>query len=490
MVGFTGWKRTAIYLTALVAFLTVFLTVVLMVSVFALYREPESSFDDADTDRRQVDSLGQSRLFRGRCDTASKANLWIHLVINIIGTCILASSNFFMQSLMAPTRQEVDKAHAAGQWVEIGVQSPRNCRFVSWRKTTFWFLFGLTSIPFHLIFNGCVLESKASNGFNLVVAAEPFLHGAWDGLLPIEYWGDNFYHNKTLIKINESLSARDVSKNWEKIYVQDCIRRYNNTRSALTKYRHVVMVISNPDEETTRGWSRSQVLKHPNDTIFDVPINATKQEIEAINPLWSINSYHRDGTGNDGCQPIEQPLLNPRPNVLDEKTGEYRFNEKVYRPAYQTMQVRYCLSEKYEAPCRLSIANSLLLSVCIIKGSRSGHDPQNDDVIGLGLDLLPLLGMTVVANLPQLILSLCYMVYNSLFTRMLAEFEWFNYSVRFRALRVTDPRGQQNSTYRLQLPYRWSVPLLTVSTLLHWVYSNCIYVSNYDGKNLRLFEIR
>lgn len=366
MARFTGWKRTAIYLTLLAAFFTISLTVVLLVSLFYLDREPESAFDDGDTDRRQVDSLGQSRLFRGRCDTASKANLWIHLAINIIGTCILGSSHFFMQSLMAPTREEVDKAHTAGQWVEIGVQSPQNCRFVSWRKTIFWLLFGLSSIPFHLIFNGCVLESKASNGFNLVVAAESFLHGAWDGLLPIEYWGDNFYHNKTLLKINESLSAREVNNNWEKIDLQDCIRRYNNTKSALTEYRHVVMVISNPNEDKTRGWSRSQVLKHPKDNIFDVPFNATKQELEAINPLWSVNSYHRDGTGNDGCQTIEQPLLNPRPNVLDGKTGKYSFNEKVYQPAYQTMQARYCLSEKYEAPCRLSIVNSLLLSVCLM----------------------------------------------------------------------------------------------------------------------------
>jgi len=87
----------------------------------------------------------------------------------------------------------------------------------------------------------------------------------------------------------------------------------------------------------------------------------------------------------------------------------------------------------------------------------------------------------MLANTPQLILSICYMVYNGLYTRMLAEFEWASFSTSYQPLRVTNKKGQQRSTYRLQLPYRWSVPLLVVSLLLHWLYSNVLYVSLYEG---------
>lgn len=111
------------------------------------------------------------------------------------------------------------------------------------------------------------------------------------------------------------------------------------------------------------------------------------------------------------------------------------------------------------------------------------HAPQNEDVKNEQLDQLPLISLTMVANTPQLILSICYLAYNGLFTRMLAEFEWSKYSVAFRSLRVTEPRGSQNATYRLQLPYRFSIPLIIISIGLHWVYSNCIYVSNYEGKH-------
>lgn len=88
--------------------------------------------------------------------------------------------------------------------------------------------------------------------------------------------------------------------------------------------------------------------------------------------------------------------------------------------------------------------------------------------------------LTVLANTPQLVLSICYLAYSGLLTRMWVEFEWSSYSVDFKTLRVTRPRGQQRSTYRLQLPYRWSIPLLGISALLHWVYSNCLYVSKYE----------
>lgn len=54
-------------------------------------------------------------------------------------------------------------------------------------------------------------------------------------------------------------------------------------------------------------------------------------------------------------------------------------------------------------------------------------------------------------------------------------------ATRYKALRVTNPKGQQSSTYFLQLPYRYSVPLLAISILLHWVLSGCIYILVTEG---------
>jgi hypothetical protein len=95
------------------------------------------------------------------------------------------------------------------------------------------------------------------------------------------------------------------------------------------------------------------------------------------------------------------------------------------------------------------------------------------------------LGSTVVVNLPQLGLSIAYFSFNGLFTRMISEREWANFSISFRPLRVSRPRGSQKSTYRLQLPYRWSIPLIIVSGTLHWLVSNASYKQTYSSTQMQ-----
>ena len=68
------------------------------------------------------------------------------------------------------------------------------------------------------------------------------------------------------------------------------------------------------------------------------------------------------------------------------------------------------------------------------------------------------------------------MTYNSLFTCMLLAEEWRGYAHKRKALRVTSASAKQRSTYWLQLPYRYSVPLLVASSTLHWLVSQSIFL--------------
>lgn len=55
---------------------------------------------------------------------------------------------------------------------------------------------------------------------------------------------------------------------------------------------------------------------------------------------------------------------------------------------------------------------------------------------------------------------------------MLLAHEWSAYFTKHKSLRVLSSRqGQQRSTYFLQLPYRYAILLLFLSTLLHWLTS-------------------
>lgn len=79
-----------------------------------------------------------------------------------------------------------------------------------------------------------------------------------------------------------------------------------------------------------------------------------------------------------------------------------------------------------------------------------------------------------------MLLSFLYLVLNGLFTSMALSAEWARFARQRRAFRVSFPRGEQRSTYFLQLPYRLGVPLLVVSTLLHWLISQSIFVAQVN----------
>lgn len=87
----------------------------------------------------------------------------------------------------------------------------------------------------------------------------------------------------------------------------------------------------------------------------------------------------------------------------------------------------------------------------------------------------------LIANSLQLGLSIIYVTYNNFLTRLLVGRGWAMRSFQHSSLRVTTPRGRQRSTYRLQLPYRYSVPLMVSCGILHWLMSNTIYIFISQG---------
>lgn len=90
-------------------------------------------------------------LFEGDCKRARKLNSGLHFLINLLSTILLSSSNYCMQCLSAPTRREIDKGHAAGTWLDIGVLSVRNLRHISGKRVVIWTLLLLSSLPLHLL---------------------------------------------------------------------------------------------------------------------------------------------------------------------------------------------------------------------------------------------------------------------------------------------------------------------------------------------------
>ena len=84
----------------------------------------------------------------------------------------------------------------------------------------------------------------------------------------------------------------------------------------------------------------------------------------------------------------------------------------------------------------------------------------------------------------QLILSFLYFLFNGICTCMLLAKEWSEYAYERKTLRVSSPIEKQRSTYFLQLPYKYAIPLLIFSGALHWFVSQSIFLANINGYNV------
>jgi len=94
---------------------------------------------------------GVGTLYSGSCEKSKTIGLWLHLGINALSTLLLSGSNYTQQCLAAPTRSEIDAAHARRLWMDIGVPSIRNLSRIKLERRLLWVAIGITSIPLHLL---------------------------------------------------------------------------------------------------------------------------------------------------------------------------------------------------------------------------------------------------------------------------------------------------------------------------------------------------
>lgn len=90
-------------------------------------------------------------LSQGNCGRIKKLNSGLHILINMFGTILLSGSSYCMQCMSAPNRKEIDEAHAARPWLDIGVPSFRNLKHIRRGRLALWLLLGLSSVPLHLL---------------------------------------------------------------------------------------------------------------------------------------------------------------------------------------------------------------------------------------------------------------------------------------------------------------------------------------------------
>ena len=130
----SGWRGGLIACIAVVAF--VLLLNLILAAVAATKWNPVQ---------------GIATAYTGDCGVAARWTTAIHLLINVLSSLLLGASNYTMQRLVAPTRGDIDKAHARKKWLDIGMPSIRNLSSISKGRLALWIMLGLSSAPLHLV---------------------------------------------------------------------------------------------------------------------------------------------------------------------------------------------------------------------------------------------------------------------------------------------------------------------------------------------------
>lgn len=138
-------------------------------------------------------------------------------VINILGMLLLGASNYCMQCLSAPTREEVDLAHNQKQWLEIGIPSVRNLRHVSRTRIRLWWLLALSSIPLQLFYNSAIFATQATLRYTVYTVSSSFVTGS-----PFNRTGHDLQSpwDHELQELQDSIATLQTLSN------RDCMKTY------------------------------------------------------------------------------------------------------------------------------------------------------------------------------------------------------------------------------------------------------------------------
>ncbi|KAK6824637.1 hypothetical protein PG987_012131 [Apiospora arundinis] len=307
----TGWKRTAAWNILAASTLGVIVMCVLLVSI----SQPGSSL--------RSDTI----LFRGSCEFSRYLNIGLHLLVNIISSAVLASSNYFMQILNAPSRHEVDRAHRNLSSLKIGIPSLKNLSFLSNFKRCMWALLLITSLPIHLFFNSSIYETNfKGSSWQLTIAAEPFVHGSpyvlpgaslapagspgplvyptpkdynledlytpgyylvdyWNEsygfqIEPTDYWGVSSPIRQKVSQISKDALKGERYGRWKRLSSKDCRKEYCYFKPR-ESYGDAIIVVK--AAANTTGWTRAEVYADPQNKL---PSWASRMPRDEANSLW------------------------------------------------------------------------------------------------------------------------------------------------------------------------------------------------------------
>ncbi|PGH13119.1 hypothetical protein AJ79_03826 [Helicocarpus griseus UAMH5409] len=407
---------------------------------------------------------GRGVVFSGECKKSKAISIGFHLVINILGTMLLAASNYGMQCLCAPTRGDIDFAHSRGKWMDIGVQSIGNLWRIPRRKSFLWTCLAISSLPLHLVYNSTVFQTLSIYGYQRFVGNKPF--SDFNGTDVVSLLGGN-----SLDPTFKRLMEKGKMGELEYLDNRQCVTTY----SVGFQINHANLLIVSDDFNSTVADFAN--ITSPLDPPISDPYDWMCAESRRISPTRSCRSLAGQVYVYSDNWTIDNPY--------------YPFNE---------FRVKHCLSEpvpesctvEYSIPLLLVVIVANIIKVAILWGV--AFTMTDAPILTIGDAISSFVQVPDCTTRGQCLLSRDIVknpVKNSKFN--IKPRRWGSpvsggpwticllsyFGSERKGLRVsTRPRGSQRSGYFLSLPYRYSIPFLTSSAVLHWLISLSFYLVN------------
>ncbi|KAH7025135.1 uncharacterized protein B0I36DRAFT_295925 [Microdochium trichocladiopsis] len=541
-----------------------------------------------------VDARGIGTFVFGNCQDLNLLNGAAHAVLNIVSSLFLASGNYCMQILVAPSRVEIDKAEKQGRSLEVGVPSIKNLQYIGWDRTMLWLLIGAMSTLLHLFWNSTLFTSIPVFAIPRAVATSDFLVAPdnWtlsDPLGTSGWWAyapgyGELSHNLSLI-----YDLQVAAPTMKRLEPAECIDKFIDP---LTVSASVIVVAQNMTSAQFNGtslldgwvsgwesWTGStswicsaymspepdkyricnddwtSEFKHDwqlnwhskwwikvDHCLVDVDESNTQDkcgfhysmhiwamvcacsalEAAVIFVVW-LKNHRMRATGpkkqrrtlvtiGDAIQSfLEHPdfgddsdhelsasrttrtrksaeivtvkrmpwHVTPRLNwfaAISKRAWLLSYTFFIAGLAVPTISIAFSWDHLRRVGIDMSFKAIWARKFSVFPATTTNRFGPLDDVPKS--PLVVLLANVLVANSPQLLMSVLYLFYNNILTRQLLADEWLRFFRRSekKPLRVSSPKGIQRSSYSLSLPLKYSVPLLACTTLLHWLLSQSIFL--------------
>ncbi|KXH37721.1 hypothetical protein CNYM01_11325 [Colletotrichum nymphaeae SA-01] len=475
------WRQAAFYF-AVAAFSTFLINF-----VFTLW---------ASIQKRDTISDGVGILLDTDCSTIRVLNTGIHILINVLGIILLAGSNYCMQCLMAPTRPEIDDAHARQNWLDVGVASIRNFCNITWKKKIVWNKTegALNSADWKSMYSDFlgynVEEMDATRCIDAYRVA--FQSSRGNLLLMCGQSGERI---AGILAGNSTcedylVELRTTSGGWKPLgsSVKECYSQKTE--------EHCKLLFS-----STLSWTVTAFNFAKGVLMLFVAFGMGEED-----PLMTIGDAvtsfleDQDESTADMCLKSKDHFV-----AQHWSKGPIQYDFKPQRKSVAVSPGAWFL-------CFLLYFGLIIACASLLVGGLN-HMSGGGEIIKLGLGAMQtktilntgdmsqgsILANILPVNTPQIILSLIYFTYNAQYTSISLITEWdrFGNEKEAKSLRVSSTRrGAQRDTYFLQLPYRYSFPLVIFSGGLHWLISQSffivnleVYVPSADGRSMvRLVE--